>query len=121
MSRTCRCRRSLPSRAGTDSFAVAIVPPSLECRHDSIDVVDAPRPRATARALQCCPEAAVVRQSLVGGGPGVARAGAAARLPRFRVEGYVLGTHEIDGARECVAVDDDLNEVVISNAPDGSV
>src|SRR5690242_3677336 len=98
MSRTCRCRRSLPSRADTDSFAVAIAPPSFECRHDSIDVVDAPGPRATARTLQCCPEAAVVGQSLVGRESGMAWPVAQQSLAGLRVEGYVVRTHEIDGA-----------------------
>src|SRR4030095_10132010 len=121
MSRTCRCRRSLPSRAGTDSFAVAIVPPSLECRHDSIDIVDAPRPRATARALQRCPEAAVVGQSLVGREPGIAWPVTEQRLARRRIEGYAFRTHEIDRAGERVAVDHDLNEVLVPNAPDGAI
>ena len=91
----------------------------VQRRHDPIDIVDTPGPGAAARPLQRGPEAAVVRQPLVGREPRIRWPAAEQRAARLRVERHALRAHQVDGAGQRVPIDHDLDEIAISNASDG--
>ena len=75
------------------------------------------RSRAAAPPRGGC-RRAVARGARARDGGGRSRSSVSARRPD---RGHAVRAHEIDGAGERVAIDHDLDEVVVPNAPDGSV
>mgnify|MGYP003694016507 CR=1 FL=1 len=106
-----RCARFLLGEQKRSwQFLSEVARRSIERGDDPVDVVDAPAPRAAARALQRRPEAAVVGQTLVGRKARMRRPAAQQRLARVGVERHAFRAHEVDAAGQRIPVDHDLDE-----------